>query len=96
MKYLLILILLLAGCNNNMGGKYSGRIVEMHYSVVVRNDNEIVVLTGTGTSTETKTVYNSPMFDKLIPGDKVVVECTAGYFPTCYITEKVPREYGQP
>jgi len=92
MKYLLILMLLLVGCNKEMGGKYSGKIVEMNYSVLNHMDNDITVLTGTGTDTSTKKVYNCPTFDKLIPGDQVVVECTPGFFPTCFITEKVPRQ----
>ena len=88
MKYLLVLLLFLVGCEKDMGGKYTGKIVEMNYNVYNRSNNTIDVLTGT----DTKRVFDSPWFEKLVPGDYVVVECTAGYFPKCYITGKVRLE----
>jgi hypothetical protein len=89
MKYLLPLILLfLMGCDTETGGKYTGRIVEMTYNVYDRKTNTIDVLTGT----DTKRIHDSPYFENLIVGDRVVVECTAGFFAKCYITHKVKAD----
>jgi len=88
MKKLLISLLFLMGCNTEVGGKYTGRIVEMTYHIHDRSINRIDVLTGT----ERKSIYDSPYFENLIVGDRVVVECTAGFLAKCYITGKVKLE----
>lgn len=85
MKYLFIILLFLIGCTPDHGGKYTGKIVEMTYNSIERNRNTITVIIGT----DTKRIYNSPYFDSLVVGDKVVVECAAGFFATCYITDKL-------
>lgn len=92
MKYLLIALLFLIGCDKEMGGKYTGRIVRMQYNYYDHMNNDVDVLTGSDEKTDTKRIHNCPKFDDLKPGDFVVVECTPGYFPTCYITSKVVIE----
>lgn len=87
MKYLLIILLLIVGCTNNMGGKYTGKIVEMKYNVYDHTDNYVDVIVGT----ETKRVIDTPYFDKLYNGDDVHIECTAGFFQKCYITGKAEK-----
>ena len=88
MKYLLILIsLIFIGCTPSMSGRYKGVIVEMRYAVNDHDNNYINVLVGD----QIRRIDNYPEFDKLLPGDEVIVECTDGFFSKCYITEKVPR-----
>jgi hypothetical protein len=88
MKYLLIAFLFLIGCTSETGGKYRGKIVEMVYSNIDHGSNRIDVLTGT----ETKRIYNCPSFDRLNPGDEVIVQCSSGFFGKCYITAKITLE----
>lgn len=89
MKILLALILLFAiSCTNETGGRYRGRIVEMTYNPLNRQNNSITVLTGT----DSKRIFDSPNFEQLNPGDDVIVECTSGFSSRCYITSKVAKE----